>query len=128
MFGHSPSGLRKATSPSDLAPDPPIKQGLMAGTQEPLEAQIALLTQNNQQLTAQNQRLTAQNERLSREVQQLTRQNEQLLAAVRSAGMAAQRNADANSAAAAANFPWYLPVMQMGCHEQAAFTHRIFGV
>ena len=128
MFGHTPSGFRKATSPSDLAPDPPIKQVLMAGAQEPLEPQLALLRQNNQLLTAQIEALTAHSERLSREVQQLTRQNEQLLAAVRSAGMAAQRNADANSAAAAANFPWYLPVMQMGCHEQAAFTHRTFGV
>ena len=135
MVGHSPSGLRKDKTPSELAHNSSIKTVLMAGAQEALEAQLVLLTAQverltarDERLTAQNEHLTAQNERLSREIQQLNRKNEQLLAAVRSAGMTAQKNAATNSAAAAANFPWYLPVMQMGCHAQASFAHRIFGV
>ena len=126
--------LRQATVPSDPAGDPHQDPNVMAA-QGPLGTALAHLTAQVERLTAQIERFTIENERLSREAQQLKgdvrqrdRTIEQLQAAARSAGMTAQRNAYANSAAANANFPWYLPLLQLGCHEQAAFAHGAFGI
>ena len=64
MAGHSPSGLRKDTTPSEPAHNPSIKTFLMASAPETLEAQLVLLTAQNERLTAQDERLIAQDERL----------------------------------------------------------------